>query len=206
MHGGLRERKKQETRTAIADAAMKLFIERGFDAVTVGDVAEAANVSEKTVFNYFPTKEDLFFDEAPARQAALVASIRDREPGESMVAAIRRSAAANCSRISSPDFAVFARVLEQSPALQARERTMFAGFTRAVADELVAEGAAEPEAHIACAACASVYHWMFSTARKRALAGVSGKAAATRLRAEVERGFDLIERGLGAFAPKRQTP
>ena len=58
---GLRERKKRQTREAIAAAAMALFHERGFDAVTVADVARAADVSEKTVFNYFPTKEDLVF-------------------------------------------------------------------------------------------------------------------------------------------------
>src|SRR4051812_5213589 len=56
---GLRERKKRETRDAIAAAALALFLERGFDAVTVADVGVAANVSEKTVFNYFATKEDL---------------------------------------------------------------------------------------------------------------------------------------------------
>ena len=56
---GLRERKKRQTRDAIAAAALALFLERGFDAVTVADVARAADVSEKTVFNHFPTKEDL---------------------------------------------------------------------------------------------------------------------------------------------------
>ena len=67
---GLRESKKLHTRQVIADAAMQLFAQRGFDHVTVAEVAEAAAVSEKTVFNYFPTKEDLFFDEVPARRAS----------------------------------------------------------------------------------------------------------------------------------------
>ena len=65
---GLRERKKRQTREAIAQAAMALFVARGFDAVTVADVARAADVSEKTVFNYFPAKEDLVFARA-ARSA-----------------------------------------------------------------------------------------------------------------------------------------
>jgi Transcriptional regulator len=68
---GLRETKKLQTRQAIADSAMGLFVERGFDHVTVGDVARHAGVSEKTVFNYFPTKEDIFFDEVPERLEAL---------------------------------------------------------------------------------------------------------------------------------------
>lgn len=60
--GGLRERKKARTRALVAETAMGLFAARGFDAVTVAEVAEAAEVSVTTVFNYFPTKEDLFYD------------------------------------------------------------------------------------------------------------------------------------------------
>jgi AcrR family transcriptional regulator len=98
---GLRETKKAETRREIADTAMRLFVQRGFDHVTVAEVAAAARVSEKTVFNYFPTKEDLFFDEVPEREAALVAAIRDRSPGESIVAALRgRGSVAPASRPS----------------------------------------------------------------------------------------------------------
>src|SRR5215212_5730616 len=104
---GLRERKKQATRETIADAAMKLFSRRGFDAVTVAEVADEAGVSEKTVFNYFPTKEDLFFDEIDEREDALLASLRERKPGESMLAALSRTAASNCERLTSEHFAAF---------------------------------------------------------------------------------------------------
>src|ERR687885_383370 len=107
---GLRESKKLRTRQEIADKAMELFVARGFDRVTVAEVAAAAGVSEKTVFNYFPTKEDLFFDEVPARQAALVDAIRRRQPGESIVAALRRLQAGDCRRLCSPAFATFARI------------------------------------------------------------------------------------------------
>src|SRR4051794_10762590 len=63
METGRRERKKQQTRQAISDVATTLFLERGFDAVTVAEVARAADVAVQTVFNHFPAKEDLFFDE-----------------------------------------------------------------------------------------------------------------------------------------------
>src|SRR6188472_4655459 len=86
---GLRERKKRQTRAAIAEAAMALFLARGFDAVTVADVARAADVSEKTVFNHFPTKEDLVLHGGQERRAALIEAIRARPPGASLVEPFR---------------------------------------------------------------------------------------------------------------------
>src|SRR5438477_6168905 len=100
---------------------MRLFVKRGFDHVKVSDVAEAVGVSEKTVFNYFPTKEDLFFDEVPARAAALVGAVRNRKPGESIITALRRLQISQCQRMCSPGFATFARIIEESPALQSKE-------------------------------------------------------------------------------------
>lgn len=79
---GLRERKKQQTRAAIAVAALRLFTERGFDAVTVAEVARAADVSVGTVFNYFPAKEDLFFGQMEVFEAALVDAVRARAFGQ----------------------------------------------------------------------------------------------------------------------------
>src|SRR6185437_4274473 len=109
---GLRESKKQQTRQLLAAEAMRLFATRGFDHVTVAEVAEAAEVSEKTVFNYFPTKEDLFFDEVPARAAALSAAIRERAPGESAIAALRKLQGRDSSRLTSAEFATFATIIE----------------------------------------------------------------------------------------------
>src|SRR4051794_29442669 len=83
---GLRARKKRQTRAAIAAAAMDLFRSRGFDAVTIADIAAAADVSRKTVFNYFPAKEDLVFEAGQERRAALVQAIRERPAGASLVA------------------------------------------------------------------------------------------------------------------------
>src|SRR5438045_9560607 len=98
---------------------MQLFAKRGFDHVTVAEVAAAADVSEKTVDNYFPTKEDLFFDEVPAREAALVAAITGRRQGESILAALRRLQSAECPRLCSPGFATFARSTEEPTAPKA---------------------------------------------------------------------------------------
>src|SRR5918994_7068400 len=89
MEPGLRERKKEQTRQLIADTARRLFAERGFESVTVAEVARAANVAEKTVFNYFPTKEELFYSRLKAFEEELLDAVRERAPGESIVAAVR---------------------------------------------------------------------------------------------------------------------
>jgi AcrR family transcriptional regulator len=78
---GLRERKKRETAARIADAAARLFAERGFEAVAVVDVARVADVSEQTVYNYFPTKEDLVFDRSTEIEDALAAAVAGRPAG-----------------------------------------------------------------------------------------------------------------------------
>jgi AcrR family transcriptional regulator len=197
---GLRESKKLEMRREIADAAMRLFVQRGFDHVTVSEVAAAARVSEKTVFNYFPTKEDLFFDEVPERQAAVIAAIRNRTPGESIVGALRRLQAADCPRLCSAGFAVFARIIEESPALQAKELEVMAQMTEllaaAVRDEL---GAHEVDAKIAANMLVAVHWQLFRNARAQALAGRQGPAAVRRLRSDLDRGYRLLEHGLAAL-------
>src|SRR3954469_24816594 len=75
---GLREANKARTRLAISDVATRMFIERGFENVTVAEIAAAAQVSVKTVFNYFATKEDLFFDRAPAILDAYIRAVKER--------------------------------------------------------------------------------------------------------------------------------
>src|SRR5258707_7503885 len=85
---GLRERKKLRTRQLIAETAQRMFVERGFDAVPVAAVARAAEVSEATVFNYFPTKEDLVYQGMEAFETELLAAVRDRPAGEPFVAAV----------------------------------------------------------------------------------------------------------------------
>src|SRR5215469_3749855 len=83
---GLRERKKQQVRQVIADTAEALFAERGFEQVTIAEIAQAAAVSKKTVFNYFPAQEDLYFDQDQAMETGLIRAVRKRRPGESVLA------------------------------------------------------------------------------------------------------------------------
>jgi AcrR family transcriptional regulator len=195
---GLRETKKLRMRTEIADQAMRLFVERGFDRVTVAEIAAAADISQKTVFNYFPTKEDLFFDEVPEREAAIVDAIRGRAPGESVLAALRRLQLGECGRLSSPSFATFARIIEESTALQAKELEVMAHFAQVLAAAMESElGVDERDARIAAGLLVSVHRQLFRAARKQALAGKHGAAAARRLREDLERAYGMLEHGLG---------
>jgi len=194
---GLREVKKQQTRELIAAQAMRLFATRGFDQVTVLEVAAAAGVSEKTVFNYFPTKEDLFYDEVPAREAALIGAIRERRPGESILQSLRRLQVAECPRLCSPGFATFARIIEDSPDLRAKELEIMARFSQVLADAIQEELAVdERDARIAAGLLISIHRQMFRMAREQALAGKHGPAAVRRLKSDLDRAYELLEHGL----------
>src|ERR1700742_1719274 len=132
---GLRERKKAETRQQIAETARQLFGARGFEDVKVAEVAAAADVSEATVFKYFPSKEDLFYSGLEAFEAALLEAIRERPPGDSALAAFGRFVNEPLGMLatSNPETmerqSAMARVIEESPALLAREEKILAGFT-----------------------------------------------------------------------------
>ena len=125
---GLRERKKQETRQRITETAIALFAERGFERVPVADIAAAADVSTATVFNYFPTKEDLIYDGMESFHAALIAELRGRSAGTSVVAAFRdyvlqpRGVLADPGSPAAESLAQVGRIVAGSPSLQARER------------------------------------------------------------------------------------
>src|ERR1700754_3127877 len=86
---GRRERKKAATRQAIADAALRLFLEHGYDQVSIRDIADAADVSTTTLFKHFTGKEALVFDEEADREAELVGAVRDRPAGTRILDALR---------------------------------------------------------------------------------------------------------------------
>jgi AcrR family transcriptional regulator len=197
---GLRETKKQRTREHVAAEAMRLFAMRGFDHVTVAEIAEAADVSEKTVFNYFSTKEDIFFDEVPARLQLLATAIRERKKGESVFSVLRRLQSRDAGRLTSERFATFARIIEESPALQAKELELMGRFADVLARTLQAElGVKELDASIAANALVSVQWQIFRNARRAALEGRHGPAAERQLRGDLNRAYMLLEHGLAAL-------
>jgi AcrR family transcriptional regulator len=206
---GLRERKKERRRQLIAEAAHGLFADRGFEAVTVAEVARAADVSEGTVFNYFPTKEELFYSGMEAFEAQLVEAVRDRPAGESVLAAFRRFVLERSSRLAEEEvadvIASAARIIDGSPALQARERQIVAGFTGALADLIAEEQGARGgtvEAWAVANALMGVQRALVAHVRARVLAGVRGRALAAEVRAQGKRAFARLEAGLGDYATK----
>src|SRR5918992_5761478 len=90
MPEGLRERKKQRTREQIADAAIRLFAERGYQATTIADIAEAAEVAPRTFFSHFPSKEAVVFHNVDRDLDGLAGALRERLPGETAFHALRR--------------------------------------------------------------------------------------------------------------------
>jgi len=197
---GLRESKKLQTRQAIASTGMRLFVTRGFDHVTVGEVAREAGVSEKTVFNYFPTKEDIFFDEVPERLEALTDALRARRAGQSLVETMHQLHAKQCGRLASPGFAQFSRTIAESQALQAKETEVMAQFTDHLAATIREELGIHPaDAQMAANLLMSVHWQFFRNARAHALAGRSGPTAVRHLRRDLDRAYRLLEHGLGSL-------
>lgn len=116
---GRRERKKAQTRQALSDAALRLCLERGFDDVGVREIAEAADVSLSTLFKHFPSKEALLFDRDEDLEAALVAAVRDRPAGRSIIHALRdHLLAMHAWRGDSPQTRAFQQLVSSTPALR----------------------------------------------------------------------------------------
>jgi AcrR family transcriptional regulator len=151
---GRRERKKARTHTAIADAALRLFLERGFDAVTVAEVAEAADVSVTTVFNHFPSKEALVFDEEVEREVQLLGAVRGRPADVDVISALHRFVRSQVDRKaaarSGGELDHFIALVESSPVLRSYSQRMWSGYERSLALAVAEDAgmpAQDPRAH-----------------------------------------------------------
>jgi AcrR family transcriptional regulator len=211
---GLRELKKQQTRQLIADTAWQLFADRGFDRVTVAEVARQAQVAEATVFNYFPTKEDLFYSRLETFGAGLLEAVAAREPGEPALAAVRRyllGSGGLLTQIAAGDaealqrLRTVSRVIAASPSLLAREQQAIARSTDALAELLAAETGAPADdvtARVAANALLGVQRTLVDHVRRRVLADDQPERLADDVRELGRRAFALLERGLGDYAVK----
>jgi AcrR family transcriptional regulator len=206
---GLRERKKQRTRELIAETARQLFAERGFERVTVAEIARAAEVSDQTVFNYFATKEDLVYWRLERFEDELLTTIRERAPGESALTAFGRFVLQQRGLLAQEDPEARKRLLEltrmitQSPALLAREREIFERYTRSLAALLADETGArvdDIEPWVAANALIGVHRALLDHARPKILTGTPTTRINRELRSQAKRALAALEHGLGTYA------
>ena len=208
---GLRERKKQRTRQLIAETARRLFAERGFEAVPVSEIAREADVSEATVFNYFPTKEDLFFHRPEAFEEELLSSIRDRPRGESVLAAFGRFVTIPRGLLAAHDpeqvehLAAITRVITESPALLAREQQVYAKYTDALAKLLAAETSASPgdlEPWVVARTLIGLHQALVDYSRREIVAGTRNPTLARRVRRQAQQALELLSKGLADYGTR----
>ena len=201
---GLRARKKRVARETIAATARRLFAERGFDTVTVAEIAAAADVSEKTVFNHFPTKEDLAFAGREEGIVRLVADITERPAGASVLdvfRALTNTVLDNFVARGDEDLLAVAKIIRHSPTLQERLTVGWesgaAAITAAIAQT---SGAADD---LVPGIVARTLWWTHRSIFLGALQGLSAEEdreqLVVRLRVAADRAYDQLADGLGEY-------
>jgi len=206
---GLREQKKQKTRLAISRVATELFIARGFDAVTVAEVAEAAEVSVNTVFNYFAAKEDLMFDQSEVLEHGLAQIVRARGVGESALDALERSFLRVARERTGPfrarNIHPFVATVEASPALRARVHLSLERAERHLAAALLDETRARPgdlSAPVMAALVLGLVRLLAREFQARVHRGEPDEVYRPALARLAKRGFAQLREGVGTYAVK----
>ncbi|HET9740108.1 MAG TPA: TetR/AcrR family transcriptional regulator [Solirubrobacteraceae bacterium] len=202
---GLRARKKRVAREAIAATARRLFAERGFDTVTVAEVAAAADVSEKTVFNHFPTKEDLAFAGREQGLIRLVADINERPPGTPVLDVFRALTSTVIDDLVAPgdeDLLAVAKIIRGSRTLQERLTVGWESGAAAVT-AAIAETSGAADDDLVPAIVARTLWWthrsIFLVALHGLLAEEDREQLVVRLRVAADRAYDQLAGGLGDY-------
>jgi AcrR family transcriptional regulator len=205
---GLRERKRRLTRQLISDAATTMFTTRGFDNVKVSEVAERVGVSEKTVYNYFPTKESLVLDNADEGIERLAKALRGRRPDESLTAVVVRAIKEDTGQFDDmPDELIellprFGQLIEGTPALRAAWLELHDRLAQVVREELAAQAEidpTDPEPTVAGRALAGLADIAFEARVRHITAGLRGQALRDAVNSDLERAARLLEVGLWSF-------
>jgi AcrR family transcriptional regulator len=210
---GLRERKKRQTRQQLTDTATEMFVERGFDAVRVAEIAAACGVSEKTVFNYFPTKESLVLDHADATMAALRTDLADPAvpPVEAALRVLADELDAWISWLDAQDDVAeaiaktrrFGVLIRSTPSLRAYQRDTLDRLV-AVAAEVLAERSGthptDPEPQITATALLGLWQVQFRSMARHLDRARTSEGLREAVTAEVHRAARLLSAGLAGFA------
>jgi AcrR family transcriptional regulator len=209
MTTGLRARKKERTRQAIADAAMRLFLDRGFDAVTIAEVAEAAEVDAKTIYNYFPSKPDLVYHRLEDFETGLLDAVHSRKPGESILAAFARFALGAQGLLgdewASERLRAIARMITASDTLLAYEEQIFARYTASLAALIAEETGArtgDVQPSVVAHSLIGLHRALVDYVRRGTLTGKPNATLARELRAQARRAVAGLEHGLADYGLK----
>jgi AcrR family transcriptional regulator len=210
---GLRERKKRLMHQQLSDTATQMFMERGFDAVRVSEVAEACGVSEKTVFNYFPTKESLVLDRLDTTLASLRTGLPElgAAPVEAALQILDRELSSMTTWLARKDDPVqagqamrrFGDLIRATPSLRAYQSDMMDQFV-SVATEILAARAGmsadDPEPQIAARALLGLWHVQARSLRRHLGGALTPAQIHQAVGADVRRAAKLINTGLRSFA------
>jgi AcrR family transcriptional regulator len=210
---GLRERKKRMTRQLISDTATGMFLESGFDEIRVADVAAACGVSEKTVYNYFPTKESLIFDRFEDMEADVQRALGPDASPSPPVEAIVTIIVAELHRMFDSwddtdrpfDLAMmrrFTELVRQTPALRAAQMEMMERVVQAMAAAMAARAGVnpeDPEPQIAAHALGGLWHVMYLTVSRYSDGRYTAREVRDAVVADVRRAARLIDTGLWSF-------
>jgi AcrR family transcriptional regulator len=197
------ERGGPATRARIREVANRLFIERGYDAVTVAEVAREAGVSSVTVFNHFPRKEDLFLDRTVDAIDLLRSAVRDRAKDADVLTSLREQSLSLFEArhpLSGVDerSASFFRTVADSPALVARAREIVSELQRTLTEELERDSAFEGDAPLLAALFLAGYSSVMVETARRTIADETPSAVVEDHRVRLERLFDALRNGIAA--------
>ena len=206
---GLRERKKRLTRQRISDVATAMFVARGYDNVRIAEIAEKVGVSEKTIYNYFPTKESLVYDQTDEQLLRLAAAVRDRPPGSSPTAAFVAVLKVDASHFSAGlgDDALeflseFSRMVSETPALRSawgeHRYRMVEALTAILADEAGVDPR-DPEPLSAARALVSLLELSYDSSLRHIGENIGAGALQAAVAADLDRAARLLDTGLWSF-------
>ena len=207
----LRERKKRQTRQLLADTATQMFLARGFDGVRVSEIAEACGVSEKTVFNYFPTKEALVMDRLDGASDALLAALADPDVapvqaavgvlGDELAMMMGQLAGQRSFREGAELYRRFSTLLWSTPALRAHQNAVTERVTAEAAKVLAerhGQDPADPEPQITAAALLALWRVQFRSLERRLDGAESVDQLSAVVTEDVRRAAAVLERGLAS--------
>ncbi|MFJ1933298.1 TetR family transcriptional regulator [Kitasatospora sp. NPDC088160] len=201
---GLRERKKERTRETIAATAIRLFLDRGFDQVSITEIAEAAEVSRRTLFAYFPTKEDLVLQRFADHESEAARTVRARPAGQPPLEALRAAMLdalarrdPNTGLCDDPEVMAFLRMIVETESLAARIIRYAARGSDELAEALLEAGVDPLDARLVATQVIVVQRELAVMNQERLADGTSADDHYPEAVRAAERAFALLRDGLG---------